>query len=92
MVVAAIRLRTTHCVSAARSPPDHLCRHLQVANTLYKSPLLRTADLRASAVLASKYVCLSLRIFNIERDWKGSYRLAIVKVPGTLYVWTYDLV
>lgn len=70
IVVATTRLRTTHCVSAARSPPDHFPA-LQVANTLYKSPLLRTVDQRTSVGLERKYVCLGrtrLRIFKIEID------------------------
>jgi len=58
---ATTSLRTTHLVSAARSPPDHFpgtasCEHaLQI-------PLLRTADQRDSAVLARKHVCLSLTV------------------------------
>ena len=69
IVVATTRLRTTHCVSAARSPPDHFPA-LQAASTLYKSPLLRTVDQRTSVGLERKYVCLGLtrlRIFKIDK-------------------------
>ena len=38
IVVATIRLRTTHCVSAARSPPDHLSRHFRL-RTRFTNPL-----------------------------------------------------